>query len=93
LRGVGGPFADRGEGAGTGDDRGRGDEQDRYEAVPHPTTSTWVTSGSGFPSFMVRTCGWVVGAFVCDDTMTMKPPDAGVSWASVHDEAAVWSSW
>jgi hypothetical protein len=42
LRGVGGPVADRGEGPGTGDHRGRGDEQDRYEGVPHPATSTWI---------------------------------------------------
>jgi hypothetical protein len=40
LRSVGGPFTDCGERPGTGDHRRRGHEQDRYESVPHPATST-----------------------------------------------------
>ena len=40
VRSVTGPFAYRGEGPGAGEDRGRGDEQDRHEGMPHPSPST-----------------------------------------------------
>jgi hypothetical protein len=38
LGGISSPLAHRGERPGTGQDRGRGDEQDRHEGMPHATT-------------------------------------------------------